>query len=176
MYVWRVFRLRLSTCKICNQIRHNICSNKLDEIRHSSRKESKMFDNVFESLRKATEETVHLQQEMLKKWVSFWPEFPSATGPWAGQVQQFQKKWAQTVNDLLKRQRETAEAQFEAGLKNIDKAFRLYDVKNAEELRTKTSELWQQCFNSLRQAFEAQLRDCQTAMVKCVELMTKTAA
>jgi len=135
-----------------------------------------MFDNVFESLRKATEETVQLQQEMLKKWVSLWPDFPSASAPWTGQAQQFQKRWAETVNELLKRQRETAEAQFEAGLQNIEKAFRLYDAKNAEELRAKTSELWQQCFNSLRQAFEAQLRDCQTAMLKCVELMTKTAA
>jgi hypothetical protein len=135
-----------------------------------------MFDKVIESLRTATEQTVQLQQEMFKKWVSLFPSLPDASNPWTGQAQQFQKKWAETVKDLLKRQRETAETQFAAGLQNIEKTFQLCDAKTAEELRAKTSELWQQCFNSIRQAFEAQLRDCQTAMVKCVELMTKAEA
>ena len=103
-----------------------------------------MFDKVFESLRKATEETVRLQQEMVKKWVSLWPGAPNSPELFTGQVQQFQKRWTETVNEVLKKQRETAQVQFEVGLKNIDKAFQLYDVKSAEELRTKLSQFYAQ--------------------------------
>jgi hypothetical protein len=141
-----------------------------------SRKEKEMFDQVFESLRKATEETVKLQQELFKKWVGLWPSFPVMPSSWTGQMQDFQKKWAEAVNELLRRQRETTEAQFAAGLQNIEKAFQICEAKTEEELRTKTIELWQNCFLSLRQAFETQTRDFQAAMTKWMEFTKKSAA
>lgn len=134
-----------------------------------------MFDQVFDSLRKATEETVRLQQEMFKKWVSLWPGLP-LPGSWNEQAQEFNKKWTDAANEVLRRQRETMQSQFEAGLQNIEKAFQICEAKSGEELRSKTVELWQKCFYSLRQAFEAQMRDYQVAIGKLVELTTKNAA
>jgi hypothetical protein len=141
-----------------------------------SRKEKEMFDQVFESLRKATEETVKFQQELFKKWVGLWPTYPVLPSSWTGKMQEFQKKWTDTVNDLLRRQRETTEAQFAVGLQNIEKAFQLCEAKTEEEIRAKTIELWQNCFLSLRQAFETQTRDFQAAMSKWMEFTSKSAA
>src|SRR5581483_9477252 len=101
-----------------------------------------MFDQMFESLRKATESTVQMQQEMFKKWVTLWPGTPPAPPAWGPQFQQFQKKWAEVVAELLKRQKEGAEAQFKAGMENIEKAFHVGEAHNAEELRVKVLELW----------------------------------
>lgn len=135
-----------------------------------------MFDQVIESMRKATEATVQMQQEMFKKWVTLWPSVPGAQPAWGEQAQQFQKKWAETTTELLKRQRETAEAQFKVGLQNIEKAFQLGEAATPEELRAKTIELWKQCFESMRQAYETQMHEFQAAGEKWFTLMTKVAA
>jgi hypothetical protein len=131
-----------------------------------------MFEQVFDSFRKATEANVQMQQELFKKWTSLMPEASNPTAPWTGQVQQWQKKWSETVNEILKKQRENAEAQFKQGLANIETAFRLGEAKSVDELRAKTIELWQQCFASLRQASETQARQIQAAMEKCAEFFT----
>jgi hypothetical protein len=138
-----------------------------------------MFEPVFENLRKATEASIHMQQEMFKKWVSLWPGVPGTpTMPAVGTEPfiKFQKKWTEFVGDMIKKQRETLEAQFSAGLRNIEEAFRLADAKDPEELRAKTTELWQKSFECLRQLYDAQVRDFQAAVAKWTELVMKGAA
>lgn len=129
-----------------------------------------MFDQVIDNMRKATEATVQMQQEMYKKWFALWPV--SGSPPAWEQAQQFQKQWAEAFTEVVKRQHETTEIQFKAGLQNIEKAFKLGEIKNPEELRAKTIELWKQCFESLRQASETQMRGFQAAGEKWFELMT----
>jgi len=133
-----------------------------------------MFDPVFESIRKATETTVQMQQELFKKWVSLWPGTPPAPPAWAPQFEQFQKKWAEVVNDLIKRQKEGVEFQFKAGMENIEKAFQVGEAKTAEELRARTVELWKKCFEGFQKTYEAQLKDFEAAMKKWAELCTAT--
>jgi hypothetical protein len=136
-----------------------------------------MFTNVMDNFRQATEATVHLQQELFKQWISLWPwPSPPTASPWGEQVHQFQKKWSEALNELVKKQAEVTEAQFKAGLQNIEKAFQLASAKSPEELRTKSLELWQQCFDNLRQVYEAQLRGFESAMEKWTKLMTKSPA
>jgi hypothetical protein len=134
-----------------------------------------MFDQVFDTLRKATEANIQLQQEMVKKWISLWPGLPSVPAVPA-QMQQFQKKWAETVSELLKKQRESTENLFKAGVENLEKAFQRGEVKTPEEMRAKTLELWQKCFESMRQAWEAQIRDFQVVVARFTEMMTKAPA
>jgi hypothetical protein len=135
-----------------------------------------MFEQVFESLRKATETSIQMQQEMFKKWVSLWPMVPPSP-PAAGEpVVKVQKKWAEFVGDLVKRQRETLEAQFSAGLRSLEEAFQLVKSKDPEELRARTVELWQKSFECLRQLYDAQVRDFQGAVSKWTELLGKGAA
>lgn len=142
-----------------------------------------MFAPVMESMSKMTEATMGLQQEMIRKWFSAWPGVPFMPGapptpgtPPAGveQIQKFQKKWIETVSEIVRRQRETLEAQFKAGQQNIEKAFHLGEAKSTEELRARTIELWQKCFEGMRQASEAQIRDFQVAVDKWFELVVTT--
>jgi hypothetical protein len=135
-----------------------------------------MFEPVFESLKKMTEVTAHAQQELFEKWVSVWPGIP--VKPPVGGVQgpKFYKKWAETFHDALKRQREFVEGQFKVGLENVEKTFALGEVKTPEEMRVKTAELCKKCFESLRHAYDAQVKELQVAADKWVDLVTKAAA
>jgi hypothetical protein len=135
-----------------------------------------MFDQIFDTMRKATEMNVQMQQEMFRRWSALWPGVPGAPGQpapasWGEQLQGFSRKWAETVNELVKRQQETQQAQFAAGLKQIEQAFQLAEVKDVNALREKTMELWRTTFQLLQQASEAQVRDFQAALSKWAELI-----
>jgi hypothetical protein len=132
-----------------------------------------MFEPVLESLKTATEANMQMQQELFQKWIGMFPGVPAPGGE---PFPKLQKKWVDFVAGLVKKQRETMEAQFSAGLKQIEEAFRITEVKDPEELRTKTIELWQKSFEFIRQAYETQMREFQAAMVRWTELMMKGAA
>src|SRR5262245_19097660 len=105
-------------------------------------------------------------------WPALTPTQPAGTE----QVLRFKQKWAEVAGELARKQRESLEAQFSAGLRNSEEAFRLGEAKDVEELRRKTVELWQKSFDCLRQSYEAQVRDCQAAVMRWTELMMKWAA
>jgi hypothetical protein len=132
-----------------------------------------MFATVFEGFHKATEANLQFQQEMYKKWVSLCPIGLSPSKVSAESVQKLQKKWAEFVSALLKRQGEFVDTQFKSGVQNVEKFFQLGETKSPEELRTKTLELWQKCFDGLRLAYETQLTDFQKAMGTWFDLVTK---
>jgi len=130
-----------------------------------------MFDQVFEAVRKATDSTILMQQELFNRWASLWPGVPMSPAA-VGEAPKFQKKWVETVGELIKKQREVLETHFSTGLRSIEEAFHLAEVKNPEELRTKTMALWQKIFDYLRQCSEVQMRDFQTAVARWTELIT----
>jgi len=136
-----------------------------------------MFDLMFDSLRQATDATLKMQQEMVKNWASQVPGLAGSQPPaWSENVQKFQKKWAETVGEVIKRQARSLEVQFGDGLKSIEAAFRLPEAKDPEELRAKTVELWRQSFDCIRKAYEAQMHDLQAAVTSWTELVTKKGA
>jgi hypothetical protein len=135
-----------------------------------------MFEPVLDSLKKATETTMQMQQEMFKKWAALWPGVPASAPAWGDQAQKFQKKWSEFIEETLKKQRESLEAQFAAGRRNLESALKMGQAKDVEELRAKTLEMWQQSFDTMRQLFEAQISEFQAAVAKWTELMTKGAA
>jgi hypothetical protein len=131
-----------------------------------------MFSQVMDSMAKVSNATMAMQQEMFKKWFSLWPGMATYPPASAEQVERFQKRWAETVGELIKRQRDVMEAQFKAGMQNIEAAFKVGEARSAEEVRARTIELWQKCFDNLRQASEAQIREAKVAVEKWFELMT----
>jgi hypothetical protein len=133
-----------------------------------------MFEQVFDNLRLATESSIHLQQDLFKKWVGVWSGLPGVAPKGAAdKAQQAQKKWVEFTGDLVKKQRETLETQFSAGLKSIEDAFHLAETKEPKEIRAKTIELWQKSIDCMRQTYEAQMRDFQSAVAKWTELVLK---
>jgi hypothetical protein len=135
-----------------------------------------MFEPVFEGLRKATEATIQMQQEVIKKWFGLLPGAPALPVAGVEQMQKFQKKWAEYIEEALKTQRAALEAQFEAGRKAIEGTFKLSEARDLEELRTRSIALWEQCVESLRKTFEAQVREYQAAVTKWTEVMARGAA
>ena len=133
-----------------------------------------MFELVYENLRAATDASIRLQQELFRKWASLWPAAP-APGGGGEQLLASHKRWAAFLAEQAAKQRETLEAQFSAGLKNIEEAFRLAEAKGPEDLHAKTVELWQKSFDCLRKTYEAQVRDFQAAVAKWTEMMTRGA-
>jgi hypothetical protein len=138
-----------------------------------------MFDQILDNYRKAAEATMRLQQDMMKNWALPWhqmPGFPMPGANWAGQVQAAQKKWADSITDMLTKHRETLDAQYRAGIRTIEDAFRVGEARDPEQFRKLTEELWRQSFECLRAVTEAQMRDLQSAMQQWCEVASQGAA
>ena len=150
-----------------------------------------MFDVILENYRKATESTMKLQQDMLRSWTgqffggqSF--GFPLVGGPVSGsalpggalleQLSAAQKKWGETVTEMLNKHRESLDAQYRAGIKTIEDAFKVGEAKDPQQFRRLTEELWRQSFECLKTVAESQMRDVQSAMQKWYDTASKTAA
>jgi DNA anti-recombination protein RmuC len=139
-----------------------------------------MFDQALDNLRKATEATMQFQQEMFRQWVQKCAEMPSVPTQGAlfgkesvDQVRAFQKQWVEGFTGLLNKHRETLDAQYEAGVRTIDEAFRSMDSRDPERFRKLAEELWRQSFDCLRTVIESQIRDYQTAAEKGFEAVSK---
>jgi len=135
-----------------------------------------MFDQIFDSMRKAAETNVQMQQEMFKRWAALWPVPPGAAPfNWNEKAQGFQKKWTETVVELAAKQRETQKEQFALGMKYIEEAFKVAEVKDVNVLRAKTLELWQKTFELLQQSSDVQIRDFRAAVAKWSDMFTQAA-
>ena len=131
-----------------------------------------MFDQVFENLQKATESSMKMQQEMFQKWSSGLPgAFPTVPNV-VGDMAEWRKKWEETSAELLQRQKEVVDQNYEAGLKSLEDVFSVADVKSPQEYQQKVTELYRKSFDSLRQLSEAQLEEYKAAADKWSELLT----
>jgi len=153
-----------------------------------------MFDMILENYRKATESTIKLQQDVLRNMTMQWPQMfgaqtfglPFLGGPasgsampgaaWLEQLGDAQKKWGETVTELLNKHRESLDAQYKAGIRTIEEAFKVGEAKDPQQFRRLTEELWKHSFECLKTVAEAQTRDVQAAMEKFYEVASKSAA
>ena len=157
-----------------------------------------MFDMILENYRKATESTMKLQQDVLRNWTTQWTQMlpqmfgaqtfglPSKGGPasgstmpgatWLEQLSDAQKKWGETVTDMLNKHRESLDAQYKAGIRTIEEAFKLGEAKDPQQFRRLTEELWKHSFECLKSVAEAQTRNVQAAMEKFYEVASKSAS
>ncbi len=138
-----------------------------------------MFEQVFDSFRKASETTLLAQQDLFHQWMSQWPMFPmdstapTGKGVVTEQARSFQKQWADTATALMTKHCEALDAQYRAGIRTIEDALRTTEAKSPEEFRRLTEELWRKSFEVLKQTIENQIRDFQIAVEKWSELMTQ---
>jgi hypothetical protein len=136
-----------------------------------------MIDQVFDNFRKASESTMQMQQEFFKQWASQWtnaaPAVPGTPASWAEQAHTFQKRWLDTVTELMNKHRESLDSQYKAGIKTIEESFRVTEAKSPDDYRRLSEELWRKGFESLKCSTEGQIRDFQAAVQKWFELMPK---
>src|SRR5512147_1657459 len=135
-----------------------------------------MFEQILDTYRKAAESTLKLQQEMLRSWTQQEPQtfaLPTSGTVGAEEVHTAQKKWAETITDMLNKHRETLDAQYRAGIRTIEDAFRVAEAKDPEQFRKLTEELLRQTFDSMKTVIESQMLDLQTVTQKGLEDVTK---
>jgi hypothetical protein len=135
-----------------------------------------MLDQVFDNFRKASESTLQMQQDFFRQWVNQWPTTPpaSATGTaWVEQAQTFQKRWLESVTELMNKHRETVDAQYKAGIRAIEDALRVGDAKTPDDYRRISEDIWRKSFDNLKSSAETQARDFQAAVEKWFELIAK---
>jgi len=148
-----------------------------------------MSDEILDSYRKAAESAMRLQQDMLRCWTMQWPQMYGAQmfglsrtaaltpgAAWLEQLGTAQKKWAETVAEMLNKHRETLDARYKAGIRTIEDAFRVGEAKDPQQSRRLTEELWRQSFECLNTVVESQMRDVQGAMQEWYEVASKGAA
>jgi hypothetical protein len=136
-----------------------------------------MLDQVLDNFRKASETTMQIQQEMLKKWMGQWPTTPDTDGTaWAEQAQTFQKRWLESVTEIMNKHREKLDDQYKAGITAIEDAFRVTEAKTPEDYRRMTEDLWKKSFETLKSSAESQIQDFQKAVEKWFELAAKAKA
>ena len=147
-----------------------------------------MFDQILDNYRRAAETTMQFQQTMLRSWIQQqaspvfgMPTMPNPMGfgnPGIQFIEQFhnaQKKWSETVTAMLNKHRELLDAQYKAGIKTIDEAFKVGQAKDPEDFRKLTEELWKHSFEALKKVTEDQTKEFQGAMAKWFELATEAA-
>src|SRR5438105_3078270 len=91
-----------------------------------------MIEQVLDNFRKASESTLQMQQELFKQWAGQWaaPGATTAGNPaaLAEQAQTFQKRWLETVTELMNKHRESLDAQYKAGIKAIEESFKVAEA------------------------------------------------
>jgi hypothetical protein len=127
------------------------------------------MNGIIDSVRKTTESSVAMQQNLLRKWVNCWPGVPVSVIPF-GELQKFHTKWAEMVGEFVQRENDTLAAQVKMGFGTIEKLYHLAEAKDLEQFRTKTVDFWQKTFDDLRMIFETQTHSLQTAVAKLMEV------
>jgi len=139
-----------------------------------------MFDQILDTYKKAAESTMQFQQIMMRNWTQQWPQMPglglglaNPGAAWMEQAHVAQKKWAETVVGMLDKHRESLDAQYRAGIRIIEDAFRTGEAKDPEQFRRLTEELWRHSFEALKAVTEDQIRECQSAMKKWFDAVSQ---
>jgi hypothetical protein len=148
-----------------------------------TRTEDEMFDQLFESFRKASESSLQAQQEMFKQWVQQWPTAPtgpmspmspmSPTGASPEWTATFQKRWIEATTEGLNKHRELLDSAYKAGIQIIEQSFRVSDAKSPDEYRRLVEDLWRKLSEALKEQSEAQFRAFQKASERWMDVAQK---
>jgi hypothetical protein len=134
-----------------------------------------VFEQAFDSLRKAAEANLELQQELFRQWGANWPGFPQPQNAWVEKAQKFQKEWAKTVKELLTKHREILDEQYQLALDSLEEAFRVAQSSDPQDFAKKCEALCKKSLEVMRDAGELQVKESQDALNKWIGLAVKAA-
>jgi hypothetical protein len=135
-----------------------------------------MFDQVMDTFRKMTESTLKAQQQLMRQWA----HVPSVVTtpfnvPEVEHLRAYQKQVSTTLTELMKRHRETLDAQYGLDIQALEEAFRVGDTKDPAEFMKRTEELCKHSFDCIKAVAEDQMKGLQAASEKWLEVVTKGA-
>lgn len=122
-----------------------------------------MYDQVFDSYRKASESWLQMQQELLKKVVQQPLSAPTADGgPTADWARNVQKRGTELAIEVLNRQRESIDALYKSVMSLLERSAQVSEAKSPEDYRRASEDLWKKWFETFTSQSETQLRDIQS--------------
>lgn len=134
---------------------------------------TKVFEEVIESFRKTAETTLQAQREFYRQWQSNWPSVAQPQTPWLEQLREFQRSWANTVVELVRKHREALDRQHQLGIEVLEEAFSVAGTDDPEEFRKRAEALCRRNLDALKEISEAQIQELQSATLQWVEFLTK---
>jgi hypothetical protein len=123
-----------------------------------------MFDQLVDGVRKASESSLHMQQEMFRQWTRMW--LSAAPGGGIGAVtdgsREAQKRWVDLGLEMLHKHREALDSTYKSGIELIAQTFHVAEAKSTEDYRKLVEDLWRKLFDVQKEQAESQFRDFQT--------------
>jgi hypothetical protein len=145
-----------------------------------------MFEQIMDGVRRASESSLQMQQEMLRGWSRLWsfsppggastgmPGMPAMTGM-PDFARGAQKRWLELGIEVLNRHREGLDQMYKAGIQLIEQAFHAGEAKSPEDYRRTVEDLWRKLFELQKSQAESQVRDFQTWYEKSATIVQEQA-
>ena len=128
-----------------------------------------MFDQLFETFRKASESWLQAQQELFKQWVQQWPTAPLTAAGVPKDWSDIHHRWLESTTQTLSKHREMIDSTYKTGIDVIAQAFRVTEAKSPEDYRRLVEELWRKLSDTFKAQTEAQFRDLQAVTEKWLD-------
>jgi len=128
-----------------------------------------MFDQLFETFRKASESSLQAQQDIFKQWAQQWPTNPLASSGTSTDWADIQKRWLESTKEAVSKHRALVDSTYRSGIEVIEHAFKVSEAKSPEDYRRLVEELWRKLSDTFKAQSETQLRDIQTATEKWLD-------
>ncbi len=58
----------------------------------NAKTETNVYDQVLDSMTKAAETNLKMQQDAIQQWAALWPGFPTPQSMWIDKIRDFQKR------------------------------------------------------------------------------------
>jgi len=130
-----------------------------------------MFDQLIDGVKKASESSLQMQQEMFKNWTKLFSGQGAAAGAPAEWGRASQKRWAELCVEMLNRHREALDGTYKSGIQIIEEAFHVSEAKSPDDSRRMVEDLWRKLFDLQKSQSESQFRDFQTFYEKSAALV-----
>lgn len=136
-----------------------------------------MFEQLFETFRKASESTLQMQQDMFRYWSQQWTAAPpNMAGMSADWGRNLQKRWLELAVETMNKHREALDSTYRSGIQLIEQTFRVTDARSPDDYRRMTEELWRKLFDAFKNQSESQFREFQNLAERSFEMARKAEA
>ena len=130
-----------------------------------------MFDQLIDGVRKASESSLQMQQEMFRHWTRLFTAPGQEAAAQADWGRGSQKRWLELGLEMLNRHREALDAIYKSGIQIIEQTFHVTEAKSADDYRRMVEDLWRKLFDLQKAQSESQFRDFQTFYEKSAALV-----
>jgi hypothetical protein len=130
-----------------------------------------MIDQFILGIRKASESSLQMQQDMLRYWAQHLssPSLGTSGAPSEWSPTAAQKRSIDLMIEGLNRHRESLESTYRSGIELIEQTLRVSEAKSPEDWRRLIEDLGRKVFASFKEQSELQLRELQKWAEKMFE-------